>query len=41
MHMVHVNTKYNGSEYMNEKDGLAVVGIFADIGKANSRLFKV
>ena len=41
MHMVHTNTKYNGTEWKNHKDGLAVIGIFADIGHRNSRFLKV
>ena len=40
MHMVHVNSKYNGTDYYNHKDGLAVIGIFAQVGKVNSKLFK-
>ena len=41
MHMVHTNTKYNGTDWKKHKDGLAVIGIFADIGHLNSRFLKV
>ena len=40
MHMVHFNTKYNGTDYYNHEDGLVVIGIFAQAGRAHSRLFK-
>ena len=40
MHLVHTNMKYNGSDYMYYEDGLAVIGLFANVGK-NSKMFKV
>jgi len=41
MHMVHTNTKYNGTDYMNEKDGIAVVAFFGTVVDDMPNVFQV